>query len=472
MRAAIGLKLILYPLFLAGCSAVSPREGFKDVELLVNERAGTSVHWNTGTDADRKVDEKVRELLSRELSPDAAVQVALLRNRRLQATYESLGIAQADLVAAGLLQNPVFDAELRFQRGGGVGAELGIIQDFVDVFFIPLRKRQADARLRAAKLEIAGEVLALGGEVRRAVYELQAATQEVEMRRKVVTATGASVTLAERLREAGNVTSLDVDNERALNEEEKVSLRAAEAAVIQRREELNSLLGLFGKDTTWTVTKRLPSLPKEEPALDSIEARVVEQSLELGALKEGITEAYGTLGLAAPLALFSGSGVGVSSEREGEGEWSGGPAFSLPIPFFTRGQPEVAAAAALLRQAEARFYATAVELRSKARAAHAELVAAADQARHYADVIVPLRSRIVRESQRQYNAMQVGPFQLLLAKRDEIDSGRAYIRALERYWLAKTEVELLLSGSTPTSPSPAEDEQESIGRSAARGGGH
>ena len=46
----------------------------------------------------------------------AAVQVALLNNRGLQAVYAELGIAEADLVQAGRMRNPGFKFE-RLQRG-------------------------------------------------------------------------------------------------------------------------------------------------------------------------------------------------------------------------------------------------------------------------------------------------------------------------------------------------------------------
>jgi len=46
------------------------------------------------------------------------VQIALLNNKDLQATYEDLSIAQADLVQAGLLQNPVFGASLALPVAG------------------------------------------------------------------------------------------------------------------------------------------------------------------------------------------------------------------------------------------------------------------------------------------------------------------------------------------------------------------
>jgi cobalt-zinc-cadmium efflux system outer membrane protein len=42
--------------------------------------------------------------------------------------------------------------------------------------------------------------------------------------------------------------------------------------------------------------------------------------------------------------------------------------------------------------------------------------------------------------------MQIGVFDLLNAKRMEYDSQRNYIQAIQNYWLARTELELLLSG--------------------------
>src|SRR5688572_29597352 len=149
-----------------GCASVPDRAGFDDVQRSVAERTGAKVHWNRGTPADAAVAESVRAMLGRQITADEAVQVALLNNRRLQATYEDLMIAQADVVAAGLLKNPVFDAEVRFpEGGGGVGLEMAVVQDFLDLLHLPLRKRQAGAAFEAAKLRASGEVIDLAAEV-------------------------------------------------------------------------------------------------------------------------------------------------------------------------------------------------------------------------------------------------------------------------------------------------------------------
>ena len=42
--------------------------------------------------------------------------------------------------------------------------------------------------------------------------------------------------------------------------------------------------------------------------------------------------------------------------------------------------------------------------------------------------------------------MQIGAFQLLQAKQQEIEAGGQYIETLRDYWLARTELDQLLSG--------------------------
>ena len=52
----------------------------------------------------------------------------------------------------------------------------------------------------------------------------------------------------------------------------------------------------------------------------------------------------------------------------------------------------------------------------------------------------------MQQNQLQYNAMQVGVFQLLLARQQQIDTAQRYVESLRDYWLAHTEVEQLLKG--------------------------
>lgn len=431
---------------LGGCATVQPRESFPQVERAVSERTGYRVHWNDGTDADQAVAAQVETVLAKPLDADAAVQVALLNNRNLQATYEELGVAQADLVAAGLLRNPVFDGGLLFHEGGGTPTiELGVAFDFLDVFFIGLRKNLAAAQLEAAKANVTAAVLDMAGDVKVAFYDMQAADQTVELRRQVEQATAASYDLAQRLREAGNNRPLDLANERALHEESKLALAAAEADAILARENLNRMMGLWGSRTRWTIAGRMPEPPQDESRADGLERQAVTSSLALQSSRAQITIGLRELGITLPLGYLSDLEVGASAERD-DGEWELGPALALPIPIFSQGQPQVARAQAQIRRARQQYYATAVEVRSNIRSAYARVQSLRQRVDYYRTVLLPLRQSIVDQTQLQYNAMQIGAFQLLQAKRDQVGAAQTYLTLLRDYWTAKTELELGLRG--------------------------
>ncbi|MGD8654317.1 MAG: hypothetical protein PVF92_19670, partial [Desulfobacterales bacterium] len=84
-------------LFAAGCAQIPKEAGFNEVQGLVEERVDYRLEWNQETEADRDVEKAIEQLLQNELTPEAAVQIALLNNRNLQAVYEDLGITQADV---------------------------------------------------------------------------------------------------------------------------------------------------------------------------------------------------------------------------------------------------------------------------------------------------------------------------------------------------------------------------------------
>lgn len=445
---------------LAGCASIGTEAGLDEVASSVKQRIDKDVAWSRGTTLDRQVVKEVRELLTGELTAEEAVQVALLNNRDLQSTYSDLGVAQADLVEAGLLKNPVFEAVATVPESGGqADLELGVEIDFLRVFYRPLRKRVARSRLETARLHVTRAVLDLAGRTRTSFYRHQTDLQMLELRRQVVQSTEASLAAARKLRAAGNIPVLDLARERARAQEAKLELRSAELAVRASRERLNTLMGLWGVDTQWQAVNRLPEVPEEPMPLEDVERRAIEQSIELAAARQRIVTAGEALGLQEESALIPEAEVGAVAERE-EGEWEAGPAFAVPLPIFDRGQDRIGRARAELRRVRQAHYATTVRIRSAARIGRDRVTAARDRVLYYRDVQLPIRERVVREAQLQYNAMQLGIFGLLRAREQQIATGERYIRALERYWLARANLEMLLSGhltdpgANATEPTP------------------
>ena len=429
---------------LTGCAHVDPNPAFRELANTVHLRTGKRVQWNRGSAEDAQAQAAVASLLRRPLTADSAVQVALLNNHNLQATYEELGIAQAELVEAGLLKNPVFYFERRLP---GQAAEIDLVQEFVDILLLPLRKRIAAAQFEAAKLRVGHEILTTAAEVRAAFYEHQGDQQLVDLRKTVADATERSAETALKMHEAGNLRDLDLASEQATHAQTKIELAKAQASAVASRERLNKLMGAFGAQTNWTVASRLSELPGNEVSTAQLESRAIQQRLDLAAARQQFVAEARTRGIARAEAILQGAQIGSHYEHEIEPRHSTGPSVSVPIPIFNQGQPASARASAKMRQAAQRYLALAADIRSDVRAARDKMLLSRRQVEYFKSTALPTRTRVTEESQLEYNAMQIGPFQLLQAKQEEVKTGADSVEALRDYWVARAELEKAVGGS-------------------------
>lgn len=429
---------------LMGCASTSPAGAFKDVRADVRERSGHDLAWDHESSDDKAIERAVDELLAADLTADGAVQVALLNNPTLRATYEELSLAQADLVQAGLLKNPVFSIGRTAWEAEHLAPNLfaTVEQDFLDVLTMPLRKRVAATELERTKLEVGDRVLELAGEVRSAFYRVQAAEQVVAMRRLVAEAATTSAALAQRQHDAGNMSELSLSSELALASQAKLDLRRSEGEASVEREHLNKSMGLWGPRTAWRTSAKLPELPKDEVSLDALEAVAIENRLDVGAARRNVQAMDYALSLAKTTRWTGTVNVAVEAGRLRETRrFAFGPSVALEIPLFDQRQASIARLEAFKRRSEHDLRALAINVRADVRAARARLETARGVAEEYGRVVVPLRENIVRASQLHYDAMLLGVYQLIAAKQNEYDAYRATIEALRDYWIARSDLE-------------------------------
>jgi len=432
-------------LFLAAsvCPAESLDKSFNDVSNAIWSRTGERVQWNRGTPQDAEAEAHVRSVLKRSLTANSAVQVALLNNHELQATYEEIGIAQADVIEAGLLRNPLFSIERRWP---GQALEAELVTQFIDILFLPLRKRAAKAQLQAAKSRVGNEILKTAAEVRAAFYEHQGNLQLGDLGVEVEKAAAASAEAALQLHQAGNTRDLDLANEEAMHVQAKLDLAKGQALTIETREKLNKLMGAWGEQTTWTIAPRLPDPPKNEVKTGGLESRAVEQRLDLVALRFEALGTAQTLGFARFQEVAQQFEIGGRYVHEIQSEHSTGPIIRIPIPLFDFGQGVKARGEAKLRQLQQRYLGLAVEIRSDVRAARDRMLNARAIVDYSRSTVLPLRHRVVEESQLQYNAMQISLFDLLRAKQEEVNVARQSVEAQRDYWVARAELEKAVGG--------------------------
>ena len=449
----------------SGCAGVAKQPDLSAIQEQVERRIDYTVRWNTSADTEKEVAESIRKLLKEPLTVDAAVQIALLNNRRLQAVYEELGIGQAALVDAGLTPNPRFHGGVTFGHAADSHAtvessnggseytfEVGI--DFLSALHTRMRTSVAETEYEMAKFRVTAAVMDLAAQTRLAYYRAQTAEQMLEMSRQIAEATNTGYEFTQRLFDAGNILELDLLLQQSLSGDAKLDLASAELEAAESREELNALMGLWGEGVSWSAASRLPDVSENPTELEGLEKVAIENSIDLALARQQIITMGKRLGITEARKLVPSLELGMEIERAA-GEWGSGPSIGFEIPIFSRNQAKVDSAKFELRRRQQEFHALAVEIRAAVRAARRRLTTARQAALFYQNEILPLRRKIVEQVQLQYNAMQTGTPRLLLAKQQEIGAGRAYVQSLYNFHVARVELEQILAGRLigPTSAS-------------------
>jgi outer membrane protein TolC len=178
---------------------------------------------------------RTRHLLASTLSADAAVRVALLNNKDLQASYNELGISEAVMVEASLPPSPTF-ALSRIWTPVELDIESRIVAQILALATLPTRIEIAADRFRQAQLRAAQETLRVGFETRRSYYRGVAALQLADAVAQAASAAEASARLAKELRDTGAMNKLDQAREDAFHADLATQLRAARLRAASERE--------------------------------------------------------------------------------------------------------------------------------------------------------------------------------------------------------------------------------------------
>lgn len=449
-KLAGGAGLVL---LLSGCAALSGDGGFSAAAGISEPRTGAraSVEGRLPRNDDdaRALAAVIDNKLAQPLAADDAVQVALLNNRGLQASYWSLGVAEADLVQAGRMQNPVFDFK-RSHGGGEVGYERTLTFNLVSLITAPMASRIEGRRFEQTKLLVANAALKVAADTRRAWVDAVAAAQLADYARQVEASAQASAELAERMRKAGNWSALDQAREQAYHAQTVADVTHAQKAALSAREKLTRLLGLSGQQAaTYRLPDHLPDLPVAPQELADIEQAAVSERLDIRAARLDAEHTASTLGLTRTTRFINVLDLGAVRNTEG-GTATRGYEISLEVPLFDWGSARVARAEATYMQSVNLLAQAAVDARSEARESYADYRASYELARHYRDHVIPLRKQISDQTLLRYNGMLMSVFELLADAREQAGAVSAYIGALKDYWTAQANLEAALGGRLPT----------------------
>lgn len=435
------------PLALTACANFSSDGGRDRVSELSKERIGYPAPPAISTP---QTQERLNTLLSATLSSDAAVEISVINNQRVQAALAELGIAEADLVQAGRLRNPGVSYG-RLSGNGEIETDRAIIFDLSGLLTMPLRRAIEERRFAQSQLQTALQIVRLATDTRRAYFQAVAAKQSVSYLQQVDQVAQASAELAQRMAKAGNWNKLDEAREQAFRYEVSVQLAKAEQAMRVSNERLIRLLGLSDPQRVLKLPDRLPDLPLALRRVEEIETQALAQRLDVQAAKLDAESTAKSLGLTRVTRLVNVIELGYQNKSSSNSALAQGYEVELTLPLFDWGGARVRRAESIYMRSFYRTADLALQARSEAREWYGAYQTNFDIARQYRDEIIPARKRISDEVLLRYNGMLTSVFELLTDARTQIASTNSAIDAQRDFWVTDTELNFVMYGGSLTS---------------------
>lgn len=455
---------------LAGCASFSPDGGMTFVAQQTGSILPADAVKITDEAASAAAQSRVRALLREPLSADAAVEIALLNNRALQAAYNDLGASEAEMIEASLPPAP--SVSLSRLTGTGFEIERQLVQNVLALITLPRRREIAEDQFRAAQLRAVDATLRTAVEARRAYYRAVAAGHIVRFLEGARVSAEAVSELAKKLGETGAMPKLDQAREHAFYAEVSGDLAVARLKQRSEREALNRALGLWGPDLDYHLPDKLKALPAAPRDADQIEIAAVTSRADLEVARMNLAILAKQYGLTRVTRFINVLEVSGRSTRERTP--TSDVSFNLdpgPPPVLTTGEipvfekvdrdgvevtfeiPIYDFGEARTRLAEETYLKSvnllidkAINVRADARQAYQAYRGSYDIARYYEKEILPLRDIISEQALLNYNGMLSDLFDLLADARGRIAANVKAVEAKRDFWLASVDMQAAIYG--------------------------
>ncbi|HVR75912.1 MAG TPA: TolC family protein [Planctomycetota bacterium] len=451
MQHVPALSRLLATAFLAaGCGSYEPRPLveeaiYRDLQAIRLEALRPAAAEETST-APPAFD------ASDGLSADEAIAVALFLNPDLRAFRKERGVAEGELITAGLLPNP--ELQVTWLHVEHFTKSLATSGFDVALSWAPPRpgelgakQAQAQARIDEVKAQIAGEEWRLAVTVRETYAALLAAEEQLRLAE-------SSLRLQERIRQfirdkrqLGDANSLDVnlvDIELTAIVREELTVRNVRD---RTRLELNRLLGLppLSEPRLQVAGDPLAYSPFRLD-LPALERAFIAHRPDLLALKQKYEQAEQRLRLAYiqrwPWFRFGPAYAQDEINGEAGNRWGLGLGIDLPLANLNQG--EIARLEAEREKLRESFAARLHEARSEVHEAYRNLEAQARLMLLFEESIRPALEENVRLTEAGFQAGELNLLQVITTQDKALQSRREGLQTRFDYWKAVYELERAL----------------------------
>lgn len=447
-------------LLLSACAQTSvvqmaskERAGFDTVQAGASRAVGASPEWALSAGEIEALDRRVHGLVHKKtINADTAVQVAIMNNRGLQASFADLGLSSTDLWEVAMGPIPSVSVSVSGLAGDVTRAlEALVMKSVLDAANQRPQTEIAQIRFQQAQLEALSETIALAIETRRAWIEAVGAFEKAALIAEAQNTADSASELASQLGRTGFMSKADQAREHALTAVLAAERSEARLEAQLAKERLIKLMGLFGSPTEVFVPDALPSLPSRPRASADIERLALANRVDLAVGKLELEAVAREYRLTGKTRMISDVSLAAGLEAEGiNGSTEVNPALSVDfeIPLYDTGRLSSKRGQMNYLRAANSVAQQAINARAEARMAYKSVTGRHAVARHWRDVVLPLRRTIDEESLKSYSGMITSTFELLEDARDGLEAQIGAAEAKRDYWLAETEVTAAIWGGT------------------------
>ena len=349
------------------------------------------------------------------LSSDDAVAIAVWNNPQLRADLATIGLAEADLIDAGLLRNLRLDVLIPV---GAKPFEL-LLNLPIEVFW--QRSRRIAASQQALNqlaqsliqngLNTARDARWAHADVVQAVGRAAVAKQSAELRKRVSQLTEA------RLR-AGDINELEAIAAKTESASAVEQLTRFEHETQLVTERLRAVLGVSVERPSLRVSQ-LPPATNVPPPIETLLETAMEARPDLRAAELAIGTATKRANWERSRVLLLS--VQLSSKEVGTNGVLTGPGASLELPIFNRNQGLIARADAEVQVASQQYVALKQRVAFEVAEAREQVVQALDALRTIRGQVLPPLQRAVALAEDQYKRGDVAYLFVLEQNRSLID---------------------------------------------------
>jgi len=288
------------------------------------------------------------------LSPDEAAILAVLRNPEIRAARDKHGIANAQLIQAGLLPNPTLSYNFSALNGGldqgkVAGFGFGLAWEITSLITQSNKITAAEAEQQAVDLQIAWQEWQIAQAAKTAVYKLLAYSKQQQLLEEIALRVASNATLMQQATQKGLVTELD--RVAAINAKNGVDIRL-QALVLQKNQQqqrLNRVLGLKPDETI----KLQPDLVLNDewaaPSYGKLTHDLAKRRLDLMALQQAYKNQDEQVQIAV-LQQFPKISIGFTQTKNNSNYYTVGAGVSVTLPIFDQNQGQISLTEATRQQ--------------------------------------------------------------------------------------------------------------------------